>query len=66
MAFDYAIVLTGGIATGKSTVANIFKEFGFKIIDADNIAHETLQKSQDKIIELFGKEYMLLTVSFHQ
>ncbi len=59
MAFKYALVLTGGIATGKSTVANIFKEFGFKIIDADKIAHKTLQKSQDKIIELFGKKYVV-------
>ncbi len=59
MAFKYAVALTGGIATGKSTVANIFKEFGFKIIDADKIAHETLQKSQDKIIELFGEEYVV-------
>ncbi len=58
MAFNYAVVLTGGIATGKSTVAKIFKEFGFKIIDADKIAHKTLDKSQDKIIELFGKEYV--------
>ena len=59
MAFNYAVVLTGGIATGKSTVAKIFKEFGFKIIDADKIAHEILDKSQDKIIELFGKEYVV-------
>ncbi len=59
MAFEYAVVLTGGIATGKSTVAKIFKEFGFKIIDADKIAHKTLDKSQDKIIELFGKEYVV-------
>ena len=59
MAFDYALVLTGGIATGKSTVANIFKEFGFKIIDADKIAHKTLEINQAKIIELFGKEYVI-------
>ena len=59
MAFDYAIVLTGGIATGKSTVAKIFKAFGFEIIDADKIAHETLDKNQAKIIELFGEEYVL-------
>ena len=59
MAFEYALVLTGGIATGKSTVANFFKEFGFKIIDADKIAHETLEKNQAKIIELFGEEYVV-------
>ena len=59
MAFAYAVVLTGGIATGKSTVATIFKGFGFQIIDADKIAHETLEKHQNKIIELFGKEYVV-------
>ena len=59
MAFAYGVVLTGGIATGKSTVATIFKGFGFQIIDADKIAHETLEKHQNKIIELFGKEYVV-------
>ena len=59
MVFEYAVVLTGGIATGKSTVAKIFKEFGFEIIDADKIAHETLEKNQAKIIELFGEEYVV-------
>jgi len=33
--FEYAIALTGGIATGKSTVCNILKLYGFSIIDAD-------------------------------
>ncbi|MGC9351254.1 MAG: dephospho-CoA kinase, partial [Sulfurovum sp.] len=42
MAFEYAIVLTGGIATGKSTVSKIFAEYGFEIIDADEIAHRVL------------------------
>ncbi len=59
MAFKYAVVLTGGIATGKSTVAQIFKAFGFEIIDADKIAHETLERNQDNIVELFGKEYVV-------
>ena len=59
MAFEYAVVLTGGIATGKSTVAKMFKEFGFEIIDADKIAHETLEKNQNKIIELFGIKYVV-------
>ena len=36
MAYEHAIVLTGGIATGKSTVSNILKTHGFEVIDADN------------------------------
>lgn len=58
MAFEYAIVLTGGIATGKSTVANIFKQYGFKLIDADTIAHQMLETHAAKIAELFGNEYL--------
>ena len=58
MSFKYAIVLTGGIATGKSTVAKFFLEDDFVLIDADKIAHEMLDKHQDKIVELFGVDYV--------
>jgi dephospho-CoA kinase len=36
----YLIGLTGGIASGKTTVSSIFKEFGIPVIDADVIARE--------------------------
>jgi dephospho-CoA kinase len=58
MSFNYAVALTGGIATGKSTVAKIFKEYGFKIIDADQIAHEMLDLQHEKIAKLFGSDYV--------
>ena len=58
MAFEYAVVLTGGIATGKSTVAKIFFTFGFEIIDADKIAHLMLDRQYEKIVELFGEIYV--------
>jgi len=58
MAFKNATVLTGGIATGKSTVANIFRGYGFEIIDADKIAHEMLDLHHKEIAELFGSEYV--------
>ncbi|MBI3873901.1 MAG: dephospho-CoA kinase, partial [Arcobacter sp.] len=56
--FKNAIVLTGGIATGKSTVANLFKLYGFLTIDADVIAHKLLDLHSGKIAELFGNEYI--------
>lgn len=56
--FEHAIALTGGIATGKSTVCNILKLYGFSIIDADKIAHEVLEEQKDKIAQIFGKEYI--------
>jgi dephospho-CoA kinase len=58
MAFKYAIVLTGGIATGKSTVAKHFSQQGFEIIDADRIAHEVLDGQCRKIAEMFGETFV--------
>jgi len=56
MAFEYAVVLTGSIATGKSTVANCFTEFGFIVVDADKIAHQILDEQSLNIAEMFGSE----------
>ncbi|HIP62148.1 MAG TPA: dephospho-CoA kinase [Sulfurovum sp.] len=57
MRYKHAIALSGSIATGKSSVASIFLEFGFSIIDADKIAHRILDKQADKIAKIFGKQY---------
>ena len=54
--------LTGGIASGKSTVSKIFREAGATIIDADQIAHAVVQKGQpawEKIKAHFGNEILL-------
>jgi dephospho-CoA kinase len=59
MAFEYAIVLTGSIATGKSTVARFFETNGFTIIDADKIAHKILDEQYLKIEEYFGSKTVL-------
>ncbi len=53
------IVLTGGIATGKSTVSALMQLFGFRVIDADKIAHKILDKEADTIKKHFGKEYII-------
>ncbi len=55
MAFEHAYALTGGIATGKSTVCSLLKSYGFSIIDADLIAKECLNASKDELKELFGQ-----------
>jgi dephospho-CoA kinase len=51
------IGILGGIASGKSTVAAEFAKLGCKVIDADKIVHELLQKTvvKDKITGLFGQ-----------
>jgi len=58
MFFKYAIALTGSIATGKSSVATIFRSFGFYIIDVDKIAHTLLDDNYLNISKLFGEEYI--------
>ena len=50
--------LTGGIATGKSTVAGFLAQAGAAIIDADKIAHSVVRKGQsawEKIVAHFGE-----------
>jgi len=53
--FEYAVALTGGIATGKSTVIELFVQSGFRIIDADKIAHEILDEKSAVIATHFGE-----------
>lgn len=51
------IGLTGGIATGKSTVSGILKNAGAVIIDADRIARDVVKKglpAYQEIIDTFG------------
>jgi dephospho-CoA kinase len=38
--------LTGGIATGKSTVAEVFRELGEIVLDADELAREVVEPGQ--------------------
>jgi len=54
MKFKNAVVLTGGIGTGKSTVASFLKMYGYKIIDADKISKEVFEEKKEKILEIFG------------
>ncbi|ORX76002.1 CoaE-domain-containing protein [Anaeromyces robustus] len=52
------IGLTGGIATGKSSVSNHLKELKVPIIDADKIAHDVIKNKNviKRIIKEFGEE----------
>lgn len=55
------IGILGGIATGKSTVANLFAKRGAKIIDADSIARKIVQpqkKAWKEIVGEFGEEIL--------
>lgn len=49
--------LTGGIASGKSAVAAMLREMGFKVLDADSLAHKLIEPGQpayDEVLREFG------------
>lgn len=53
--------LTGGIASGKSTVSSLLKDKGAAIIDADEIAKETMSKGKPvwvSVINHFGEQIL--------
>ncbi len=55
------IALTGGIGSGKSTVAELFAELGVPIIDADVIAREQVEPRQPaltEIVNVFGNSIL--------
>ncbi|MFI8676585.1 dephospho-CoA kinase [Bacillus thuringiensis] len=55
------IGLTGGIASGKSTVSEMFRELSIPVIDADVIAREVVEQGKpayNKIVEVFGAEVL--------
>ncbi|XP_067131008.1 dephospho-CoA kinase domain-containing protein [Centruroides vittatus] len=58
----FLVGLTGGIATGKSTVASMFQEFGIKVIDSDVVARQVVEPGTiawKKIKNEFGSEVIL-------
>lgn len=52
------IGLTGGIASGKSTVSSFFRELGANVVDADIVAREISEKKEsvDRIAAIFGED----------
>jgi dephospho-CoA kinase len=56
------VALTGGIACGKSTVAQMFVKRGCKLVDADRIAREVVMPGQatlQSIVDTFGAQILL-------
>ncbi|BDM65905.1 dephospho-CoA kinase [Shewanella sp. NFH-SH190041] len=61
---QFTIGLTGGIGSGKTTVANLFAEQGIELIDADIIAREVVRPGQPalaKISDFFTTEVLTPT-----
>lgn len=58
----YIVALSGGIASGKSTIANLFAQLGVPIIDADVIARQVVEIGTDAykvIVKHFSQEILL-------
>jgi dephospho-CoA kinase len=55
------IGLTGGVATGKSTVAGMIQDLGFKVFDADKLSREVMLPGKpafNEIVVLFGRSIL--------
>jgi dephospho-CoA kinase len=53
--------LTGGIASGKSTVAAMLRERGFAVLDADSLAHNLIEPGQpayQEVVSTFGSSIL--------
>ena len=58
------IGLTGGIATGKTTVSNILRQAGIPVIDADEVARQVQTPDSvglTRIVKVFGPKVLLAT-----
>ena len=57
----YRVGLTGGLAGGKSTVANLLAEAGFQVIDADEVVAQLYAPGQPgalAVAQIFGAKYL--------
>jgi len=55
------IGVTGGVGTGKSTVAKMFRELGAVVLDADAIAHQLMEPKRlcwRRVVKGFGEEVL--------
>lgn len=58
----HKVILTGGIASGKSEAAKIFQELGVPFIDSDSLVHELFKLNTvtySKIVAHFGTKFVL-------
>lgn len=61
---SYIVGLTGGIGSGKSTVANLFAELGVPVVDADIVARQVVEKGSSLLTQItahFGTQVLTET-----
>lgn len=57
-----AVGLTGGVATGKSTVAKVMRQKGIAVINSDELAHQAIEPggpAYEQVVADFGSEVLL-------
>ncbi len=55
------VALTGGIASGKSTVSGLLRELGALVIDADELAREVVARDTEglaRVVQRFGEDVL--------
>lgn len=64
----FTVALTGGIASGKSTVARYFSELGVTVIDADGIAHKMMCNPDvlQQVVAYFGPSVLTADKQLHR
>ncbi|CAI8880370.1 dephospho-CoA kinase [Kosakonia quasisacchari] len=65
----FTVALTGGIGSGKSTVANAFAALGVNVVDADIIARQVVEPGTEAlhaIVEHFGADILLKNGSLNR
>jgi dephospho-CoA kinase len=58
---DLLVALTGGIASGKSTVATVFEQLGATVFDSDQIARDVVEPGTvglEQLLDQFGSEIL--------
>lgn len=61
MTGKFVVAVTGGIASGKTTVAKLFETLGAGLVDTDEIAHALTRAGQPAVVQIsrqFGEEYL--------
>lgn len=58
---DFGVALTGGVASGKSTVASILRQLGYVVVDADQVSRLVVAPGTEglgEVVAAFGKEIL--------
>ncbi len=66
---NFIVGLTGGIGSGKTTVANLFADLGITLVDADVVARQVVEPGQPALAAIathFGPEFLQADGSLHR